>query len=163
MKNTNKKLSILVGAFFAVSSSYGAFIDSEVPSELYITIDQHDWAWAAPCSPFEPSCGVIDLSYQSQFGWGVANEDDFLRDGPLASSFGSVDDFKCASSYFNNTHQHCDYSDGVDGYVFNMPDGQPLGDVHETWVVRPSEVPVPAAAWLFGSALAGLGVVRRKK
>ena len=26
-----------------------------------------------------------------------------------------------------------------------------------------SEVPVPAAAWLFGSALAGLGVVRRKK
>ena len=26
-----------------------------------------------------------------------------------------------------------------------------------------SEVPIPAAAWLFGSALAGLGVVRRKK
>ena len=25
------------------------------------------------------------------------------------------------------------------------------------------EVPVPATAWLFGSALAGLGVVRRKK
>jgi len=26
-----------------------------------------------------------------------------------------------------------------------------------------SAVPVPAAAWLFGSALLGLGVVRRKK
>ena len=29
--------------------------------------------------------------------------------------------------------------------------------------VATSEVPIPAAAWLFGSALAGLGVVRRKK
>ena len=27
---------------------------------------------------------------------------------------------------------------------------------------RPSAVPIPAAAWLFGSALIGLGLVRRK-
>ncbi len=30
-------------------------------------------------------------------------------------------------------------------------------------VEPPSEVPVPAAAWLFGSALLGLGVVKRRK
>ena len=37
---------------------------------------------------------------------------------------------------------------------------------HNTWAVRAgdvSTVPVPAAAWLFGSALAGLLVTRRKK
>jgi hypothetical protein len=30
-------------------------------------------------------------------------------------------------------------------------------------LVTPSEVPLPAAAWLFGSALLGLGVVKRRK
>jgi hypothetical protein len=32
-----------------------------------------------------------------------------------------------------------------------------------TWRVRVSEVPIPAAAWLFGSALLGLGAMKRKK
>lgn len=49
-----------------------------------------------------------------------------------------------------------------------------VGDIEGSWQVgssiaspgrtsfTPSEVPVPAAAWLFGSALLGLGCVRRK-
>jgi hypothetical protein len=32
-----------------------------------------------------------------------------------------------------------------------------------TFLVRTSEVPIPAAAWLFGSALLGLGVFKRRK
>jgi len=35
----------------------------------YITIGLHDWAWANPCNPDPPSCGTIDLTYQSQCGW----------------------------------------------------------------------------------------------
>lgn len=31
------------------------------------------------------------------------------------------------------------------------------------WFYRPSEVPIPASTWLFGSAILGLGVVKRKK
>ncbi len=32
------------------------------------------------------------------------------------------------------------------------------------WIApAPSEVPIPAAAWLFGSALLGLGAMKRKK
>ena len=59
------------------------------------------------------------------------------------------------------------YNDGLncllcgDNYelsVANVEDG--LNP--QTWAVS-SEVPVPAAAWLFGSALAGLGVLRKKK
>ncbi|MCB1701838.1 MAG: VPLPA-CTERM sorting domain-containing protein [Halioglobus sp.] len=41
--------------------------------------------------------------------------------------------------------------------------GGALGGVDGTFVYAPSEVPLPAAAWLFGSALFGLvGVARRK-
>lgn len=37
-------------------------------------------------------------------------------------------------------------------------------DVIATWAVwTPTAVPIPAAAWLFGSALLGLGIVKRKK
>jgi hypothetical protein len=32
-----------------------------------------------------------------------------------------------------------------------------------TWLVRSTVVPIPAAVWLFGSALAGLGWLRRKQ
>lgn len=39
---------------------------------------------------------------------------------------------------------------------------QYLYGVNENWV-DPSEVPVPAAAWLFGSALLSLGAARRRK
>jgi hypothetical protein len=35
-------------------------------------------------------------------------------------------------------------------------------DAQATWTRTP-EVPIPAAAWLFGSALLGLGVVKRKR
>lgn len=31
------------------------------------------------------------------------------------------------------------------------------------WLVKPSAVPIPAAAWLFGSALIGLAGIKRKK
>jgi hypothetical protein len=31
------------------------------------------------------------------------------------------------------------------------------------WFYRPSEVPLPAAVWLFGSAILGLGFLKRKK
>jgi hypothetical protein len=33
----------------------------------------------------------------------------------------------------------------------------------DDFVVSGNAVPIPAAIWLFGSALAGLGVLRRKK
>jgi hypothetical protein len=35
-------------------------------------------------------------------------------------------------------------------------------EMYGSWLVRPSEVPVPAAAWLFGSALLGLIGIKRK-
>ena len=69
-----------------------------------------------------------------------------------------------------------DYSNGVGdddrtiyGYGPDYPgDGRhsPTSTVTPglgSFLVRPSVVPIPAAAWLFGSALIGLGLVKRKK
>jgi hypothetical protein len=32
-----------------------------------------------------------------------------------------------------------------------------------SWLVKPAVVPIPAAAWLFGSALLGLGALKRER
>lgn len=54
------------------------------------------------------------------------------------------------------------------GSVFNLPEGFTLNSadgaiVNNQWIdPRPAVVPVPAAVWLFGSALMGLGVVTRR-
>jgi len=59
------------------------------------------------------------------------------------------------------------------GFPYNFPGTIFLGDntssamanvnLSRVALVSPSEVPLPAAAWLFGSALLGLGVVKRRK
>ena len=49
----------------------------------------------------------------------------------------------------------------TDVTVFTVAGDNTIGDM--TWTITPSAVPVPAAAWLFGSAILGLvGVGRRK-
>jgi hypothetical protein len=45
------------------------------------------------------------------------------------------------------------------GYVVSGDDPSGYAGL---FLVRPSEVPIPAAAWLFGSALLGLGALKRK-
>lgn len=50
----------------------------------------------------------------------------------------------------------------VDYAVFVNLDAEFFRIVDEPFTVSASAVPVPAAAWLFGSALAGLGWLRRK-
>jgi hypothetical protein len=53
-----------------------------------------------------------------------------------------------------------------DGY-YGSPDGDHMdmveGRFHDIALVSGSVVPLPAAVWLFGSALAGLGWIRRKQ
>jgi len=49
-------------------------------------------------------------------------------------------------------------------YTFNV-EGVSSGSIGGSYIgtVGATEVPIPAAAWLFGSALLGLGAVRRRK
>jgi hypothetical protein len=64
----------------------------------------------------------------------------------------------CATPYFSNIFRHCDWSDGVNGFIWNP--GLPGGEgVPETWVVRSTQDPVipEPAAWAL--MIAGFGLV----
>lgn len=95
-------------------------------------------------------------------GDGIINFPDFLilsenfgietDQGELEGDFdlnGVVDftDFELLEAMFGTTLEYQFNVDSVRGRI----------------IERPSEVPVPAAAWLFGSALMGLAGMRRKK
>ena len=50
----------------------------------------------------------------------------------------------------------------VEGNLDSGPNGSSLGS-STSFTATPSAVPIPAAAWLFGSALVGLAGIKRKK
>ena len=144
-------------AFCGISTSALALpVNETVPDNLYITQSGLDWAWASPCAPTQPTCGTIDLSFQSQFGWRLPTTEE-LSVHPTAFDFEFTGGgFACAARYFSTTWTHCDWGDGL----ANLWAGLPGGDGYwETLVVRAadlSEVPIPGALPLFASAL-GLG------
>lgn len=117
-----------------------------VPTNATITHNGLVWAWAAPCNPIEPSCGVIDLSFQGAFGWHIPTAAEFLL-APLAPDFvfpganvplGGVSpngawfsdshlvpgDTACAAPFFSTTHSHCDWKNAPgNGQFGSMPWG----------------------------------------
>ena len=169
-----------------------AIVEQPLPDNAYISIDGLDWAWASPCAAgttleSDPNieCG-FDLTYQSQFGWHLPTADEFalapnrtefVFAGANVPRFGyspegtysSTDpggDLACASAYFNTDRNTCDWIDKQFSPWANrdMLSGRYGGPEfgYETLVVRISAVPIPAAVWLFGSALAALGWRKRK-
>ena len=163
-----KFATIAAGALLLAlpTTEASAAIDLPVPEELYITINGMDWAWASPCSP--GGCWdagqALDLSYQGTQGWRVAEAADFLL-GPTAADFGTQQNFACASAYFTN-FTHCDYWDGQNGYVWNMPGGQSF-NTSETWVVRGQQTPAVPEPGTWAMMLLGFGAIgfamRRRK
>lgn len=144
-----------------------AQINAPVPTSNYITFGGNDWAWAAPCNPVQPSCGVVDLTYQGTQGWRIAVAADFAT-GPTAADFGPAGSFACASAWFSTVHTHCDYNDGVNFFIYNHPlNVAPGANTLETWVIRSGmggAVPEPSA-WallIIGFGIVGAGMRSRK-
>lgn len=127
-----------------------------------------------------PTTSTASTCSGPQSGWGLSNTGPFSN--LQASSYWSQDKFATyigdTCYYYNNVFQGCfpnyDYNDGVRmnfgyGRQTKLIDTAELyawavhgGDVG--FVATTSTVPVPTAAWLFGSGLLGLiGIARRKK
>lgn len=164
-----------LGAQAMLSPVHATIVNAPVDSADYITIDGLDWAWAAPCNPVLPSCGVIDLTFQGPLGWSLASTSQI--DGAIATAGGLanwVNLFQpsdiCASRFFNNSWSHCDYGDALDGYIYNYSgnvDGAPgrVGEeFNEVFAVR-GQVAVPAPdglpLFILGIALTLLGARKR--
>jgi hypothetical protein len=65
-----------------------------------------------------------------------------------------------------DTNLSIGFTGRLDTYFFEYPLYGSLNDVADLWdieIYNPNPIPVPAAAWLFGSALAGLKLIRRRK
>ena len=83
-------------------------------------------------------------------------------DSATASSFWSL--LQASGSVAGVTWTRENASNGVDSTLVEITSPSGSGGVsYDGTTLSASAVPVPAAAWLFGSALLGLGVVRRKQ
>lgn len=160
-------LSFMVTSAVVTAAPAFATINAPVPAGNYITFKGHDWAWAAPCAPFAGnSCGPMDMSYQSTQGWRIAEVADFTG-GPVAADFGTADDFKCASAYFDTVWTHCDYSDGEIHAIYNDPLSGYEGNTNvDTWVIRAAAngaVPEPAAWAMMIGGIGLIGAAMRRR
>ena len=85
----------------------------------------HYWAWASPCDG-----GCSNIEPIKVAGWRYATADEWaLR--PDVADFGTPDNFKCASAYFDPKYGHCDYSDANSGYLTSAP----THGSSETWLI----------------------------
>ena len=88
MRSPLSALGVLVG-FGTVSNA--APINVPVPTNAYIVQNGLDWAWANPLPASigalsNPPNNGLDLSFQSQFGWGIPTFAQLVM-APLATAF----------------------------------------------------------------------------
>ncbi|MBI5192284.1 MAG: PEP-CTERM sorting domain-containing protein [Nitrospirae bacterium] len=139
------------------------------PASLLVVRGGMEWAYAGPCAPVVPSCGVVSLHH----GFAIPTVTQWT------ASFSSLSDFLTAfnipggpvpnaAPYFNTGYDHIDIGDAAAGYIWGSPFAPDLyhssDPVAEAFLVRGGHpVPEPASLLLVGFGLAGVAYFRRKK
>lgn len=175
--------SAVTALTLASPAVHASFINTQVPTNAYITFGGLDWAWAFPL----PASDGIDLSTQSAFGWRLPTAAE-LANSPDATDFvfaganvpfGGTDfvsgatfqatnanlkgDAACATPYFSNSFKHCDWQDGK-GQIYGPWAGMPNAfGFADQLVVRNSDIPEPAALGLVAIGLLAAGAARRRR
>jgi len=108
-------------------------------------------------------CGVIDDWTDGDFGLSASTDSDtfaYVNDG-IPDPLKPIGIVTIGRHQVPNTVVDRQAYASVAG--FDASKDGPIGPYNLLLYTNASEVPLPAAAWLFGSALLGLGVVKRKK
>lgn len=183
MKTLQLTALTAAASLIGIGEAQAAFFDVAVPANAYITVGGLDWAWVSPCSPTPGnSCGDTNLfSFQATQGWRLPTAAEFAA-RPQASAFlisganvpaGGTDPTTgatffgqnptagaCATPYFSGVHLHCDYGDGVSGFIFPA---DPFSTA-ETWAVRDARaVPEPATWAMMVAGFSMLGAAMRRR
>jgi hypothetical protein len=166
MKHFILAAALLVAA--AIAAPAATMIGIDPPPGLIVYAGGLEWVYAAPCAP--NGCGTITLHH----GFRLPDQSEWLSSftnlSDLYNQFSTPSD-KCASPYFSNEYDHCDFTNLFDGYVYNSPfapdDGHRFASFSETFLVRGEggggEIPEPASYWLIASGLSAVALLRRKR
>lgn len=159
-----KRLMVVAALALAAPIANSAIINTPVPDSLIIQHNGFDWAWAGPCSPVSPSCGLPDMALRGAEGWRIPVASEWLL-YPSAADFGPQSGFKCASAYFSFIHSHCDYGDALINHIYGVPNSfGAFAATVEFFAIR-DRVAVSEASTLalLGLGLLGLGLAGRRK
>lgn len=184
-------LSFSAISMFGVGIANALPLLAPVPTNAYITKGGYDVAWASPCAAEQPSCGPIDLTYQSQFGWQIMSEALFNQLAISAFDFvvtgGNVDyatgnnldevsgaylasvgnpgpggDVAIASPYFSTAHLHADWSDAI-GLYWDPISTNSAADALVVRLQQGNVVPEPSTFLLLAGGISGLGLMGWRK
>ncbi len=170
MKNLMIKMSFAFVLAFAASSANALSLLGQAPNPANIvnTGNGLEWVYAAPCAAVSPSCGVVQLHHGFRFATASEWLSSFVNLQGLVDAFNPLPNKGCSAPEFSTAHNHCDFGDTQNGYVWGAPASiATTSSTHqatETFLVRGlvEDIPEPMTLGLIGLGLAGLGFGRRR-